>query len=270
MAFELIYTSAPRGLRPGTSGYCTVAHTVGMAPPLIRTLEAISAYRPASGETGAQAAASFMHLRVPGPHGTYNILSRIAPAGLDHTWRPNKLAHHIVLEPHERAHAGPLWVLTRPQLFVEHWSGQPRLLQDPPTIPTGDELPGLDETPPGTSIDTRWAQKVAQTLSDASLSGFREGDSVPCSVIVPEAWDALTLAAEVISLLPPDRRWDVTFATRFVDPQPPAGLACSLRFIPAGSEAARAAARGRSLVIDLASPTQPPPARPHDGNEQRV
>ena len=45
MAHELIYTSAERGLRPGTRGYCTVAYTHGMMPQTLQLLEALSAYR---------------------------------------------------------------------------------------------------------------------------------------------------------------------------------------------------------------------------------
>ena len=45
MAKELIYTSAERGLRPGTRGYCTVAHTRGMRPQTIQILEGLSAYK---------------------------------------------------------------------------------------------------------------------------------------------------------------------------------------------------------------------------------
>ncbi|NBQ56298.1 MAG: hypothetical protein EBU36_06605, partial [Verrucomicrobia bacterium] len=39
MALELIYTSAPRGLRAGASGYCTIAQTRGMREDLVAALE---------------------------------------------------------------------------------------------------------------------------------------------------------------------------------------------------------------------------------------
>ena len=31
MSQEIVYTSAPKGLKPGSSGFCTVASTAGMA-----------------------------------------------------------------------------------------------------------------------------------------------------------------------------------------------------------------------------------------------
>jgi len=37
MALELVYTSAERGLRAGTSGFCTVAMTRGLPPALVLT-----------------------------------------------------------------------------------------------------------------------------------------------------------------------------------------------------------------------------------------
>ena len=45
MTQELIYTSAPRGLKPGSHGFCTVAVTQGMPPNLAERLEALSGYR---------------------------------------------------------------------------------------------------------------------------------------------------------------------------------------------------------------------------------
>lgn len=46
MAYELFYTSAPKGLRPLTSGICTVGMTRGFPGPFIPRLEALSGYRP--------------------------------------------------------------------------------------------------------------------------------------------------------------------------------------------------------------------------------
>jgi hypothetical protein len=42
---ELIYTSAPRGLKPGSCGFCTVVGTHGMSAALMQRLEALSGYR---------------------------------------------------------------------------------------------------------------------------------------------------------------------------------------------------------------------------------
>ena len=46
MSQELHYTSVPRGLKPGSRGFCTVALTPHMPGPLVDRLEALSGYQP--------------------------------------------------------------------------------------------------------------------------------------------------------------------------------------------------------------------------------
>ena len=45
MSQEIIYTSAPQGLKPGSRGFCTVVSTSGMAKNLAERLESRSGYR---------------------------------------------------------------------------------------------------------------------------------------------------------------------------------------------------------------------------------
>jgi len=45
MPKQLIYTSAPRGIVPGQSGYCTVARSAEMREPLMLRLEQLSYYQ---------------------------------------------------------------------------------------------------------------------------------------------------------------------------------------------------------------------------------
>ena len=54
MSHEIIYTSAPQGLKPGSHGFCTVAATAGIAKNLLERLESLSGYRHAfmAEETG--------------------------------------------------------------------------------------------------------------------------------------------------------------------------------------------------------------------------
>ena len=46
MSWELYYTSANRGLRPHSSGFCTVARTDGMSAAVVERLESLSSYQP--------------------------------------------------------------------------------------------------------------------------------------------------------------------------------------------------------------------------------
>jgi len=48
MSQELINTSAPRGLKPGSKGFCTVAMTAGLTTAWAERLESLSVYAPFS------------------------------------------------------------------------------------------------------------------------------------------------------------------------------------------------------------------------------
>src|SRR5688572_1689102 len=101
MAQEIIYTSAPQGLRPGTYGFCTVAATAGMPSSLLERLEALSGYShlyPPDDPRAALNPVVHSHLILKLNGRRVHVVSRIADAGLDYSQRSNKLAHHAVLE----------------------------------------------------------------------------------------------------------------------------------------------------------------------------
>ena len=75
MPRQLIYTSAPRGLTPGQSGYCTVARSRDLREALIPRIEKLSYYTPeANGGAGAVICAHRI-LDLRGTH--FHVLSRI-------------------------------------------------------------------------------------------------------------------------------------------------------------------------------------------------
>ena len=122
MAFELLYTSAPQGLQPGVSGFCTVAMTRGLPSALAEKLESLSAYRAIFAPSDPQAhlnPITHSHVRLQVAGRSYHVLSRIGPAGLDYSDRPNKFAHHLVLEPRELPAGGPAWLLLQPGVMRE-------------------------------------------------------------------------------------------------------------------------------------------------------
>src|SRR5690606_29192447 len=99
MSQELIYTSAPRGLKPGSRGFCTVQSTQGMARKLADQLENLSGYRYVFPPHGPQAAlnpVAWSHWKLTVGGRPMHVLSRIADAGLDYTQRTNKFVHHGV------------------------------------------------------------------------------------------------------------------------------------------------------------------------------
>src|SRR5688572_8733432 len=143
MSEEIIYTSAPRGLKSGSRGFCTVASTPGMASTLAALLESLSGYRhlanPGAGEAANPTVYCHMRARVGGNQ--LQILSRIADAGLDYSGRSNKLAHHVVLTPQEVVSAGPAWVQQQAGFHRDNWNGDPRILARGRRPPQGDNSP---------------------------------------------------------------------------------------------------------------------------------
>ena len=117
MASELIYTSAERGLRPGTRGYCTVAHTRGLAPAALQVMEALSAYKSLYGvheEVFADNPISFSHYCSTLLGRSVSVLSRVSPVQAVY-WCSNKLAHHVLL--HAENISRPLVAESATRLF---------------------------------------------------------------------------------------------------------------------------------------------------------
>jgi len=210
MSQEIVYTSAPKGLKAGSRGFCTVASTSGMAVNLAERLESLSGYRHAylpHEEKASLNPVNYSHQTVTVGGRKYHVLSRICNAGLDYTQRSNKLAHHVALDQREAmaAPGGPAWVLKDDDFCVTQWSGDPRHL------PSG-RTPRTDDCPQGKCVawakatgDAGWAGVLAESLE--------KNAGRPMSIIFKPETDTLQLLVEAISLLPAEKRWNVTFST---------------------------------------------------------
>jgi hypothetical protein len=246
MSHELHYTSLPRGLKPGSRGFCTVATTPNLSRPLAERLESLSGYQPVyppGDPAAAQNPVVRAHVKVSIGSRPVHVLSRIGPAGLDYSSRPNKYAHHVVLEPAELPSAGPAWLLGQPGFLETAWLGEPRVLPAGRVPPAGDRAPGVASTWQARTGDAGWAG----VLAEAFLADPRR----PAYLVFRPGTELLPLFEEAIALLPASRRWDVEFSTYFT--QLPQGISCSWRGVLDGSELALQAARiPGSLVIDLA------------------
>lgn len=246
MALELIYTSAERGLRPGTRGFCTVAYTQGMPPELVQVLEALSAYKnlyPLHDARFLRNPVGYSHFAYTIKYQQYHILSRVGPTEADHTQRDNKLAHHLVLSKRELCEAGPAWLAAADGFFADAWNSVPGLIEQPRAIPAAaGALPTRAETWELLAGDAGWAGSLAYH--------FLSKPGAPVCLLYEPGAPVLALFAEALALVPPDRRWQVTFNTyhSFL----PAGTTCAWRGCPAETDAAREARRQpRALVLDL-------------------
>lgn len=268
MTFELYYTSAISGLRPGASGFCTVAMTAGLPAALAMRLESLSSYRFVFDAGSARAARNpvqWAHWRVPSASGgaQADVLSRIGFCGFDHTGRPNHLAHHLVLDNVSAQLAGPTWLMRQRGVLASAWSGEPCILPPRKMLPAGTAEPRPCAAWERATGDAGWAGVVAAGFLVKAAAGEMVA---PTYIIVDLAADtaeadALAMMDEAIALLPPRYRWQVTFNTHFTEL--PAGLTCAWRVVAAGTPAAVAARRSRTagMLLDL---TQSRGAAPAD------
>ena len=90
---QLLYTSAPRLLEAGKTGFGTLARSKDMPQPLVSFLERISAFDRQAGVAALQCYTIHRMGKV-----LFHVFSRIGDCGADYTGRTNHLAHHYVIE----------------------------------------------------------------------------------------------------------------------------------------------------------------------------
>jgi hypothetical protein len=256
MSYELYYTSAPEGLKPGSKGFCSVAHTAGMPRQLVERLESISAYRhefPAGSNNPANPIA-WSHLIMTLTGKEYHILSRICDNGVDYSQRSNFLAHHLVLETSEVVAGGPLWLMNQTGVLAENWDGTLNDRLPPRIMPLGDTPAGPCRQWQHALGDAGWAGLLAET--------FVKTPKKPVGLVYGREHDVLALLSEVMALLPPALRWQLTFNTYFTSlaASVRCGWRCGMRDTNSGSAAARYGASG-GLLINLTDPGQMPPLK---------
>lgn len=214
MPWQLIYTSAPRGLVSGQSGFCTVARSGDLREALAQRLEQLSYYhylRVAEAAT-ANRNPTVCAFRILDLRGTkYHVLTRIQPCGLDFTARTNHLAHHLVFESGELAQLpSPAAILRHWSGWMSSWQGEPRLLEDP----------ALNDFGAAAAKPCLPAQTWLQITGDAGrAAGLLESECVRgCYLVCPAGSEGqvLQMFSETLQLLNPNgqyalRPWRHTF-----------------------------------------------------------
>lgn len=239
MIQEIIYTSAQSGLKSGSSGFCTVVCTAGMDQRTAQRLEGLSGYRHPFGINDPRNPVNFQHLTMRIGSAKTHVLSRICDAGPDHTGRSNKLAHHIAFSQ-PPSPSGPANCFDAKGPFVSKWDGKTEQRPSPTlaSIPVADT--NIDAWTSLTG-DGGWAGHVAEQLLKSKQ---------PIHILFPPGTSTLPLLTEVLDVIPPARRWEVTFSTYYTIPI--AGAECQLRFILDGTkEATRLRNDARAVLIDL-------------------
>ena len=218
-----------------------------MVAPLAVALEGLSAYRPVFPIGHARVAENpvvYSHLKLQVAGKSWYVLSRVADYGLDYSQRTNKLAHHLVLDKSELPTAGPASLLRTAGIMRESWEGDPKVvppkpISRQPSTPTGVCLAWKDMTG-----DAGWAGVLAES--------FLKDPARPVILLFEPGQDLRPLIDESLSLLPPEKRWDVTFSTYFTGSSQ--GITCLWRGIVVGSKEATESLRFvNALRIDLTS-----------------
>ncbi len=244
MAFKLVYTSAPKGIKEGSFGFCTVACSRDLSERTIAALEAFSGYRRifVDEEQASQNPTVYSHVLLDDGETTLRVLSRIADAGLDYNDRNNKIACHLILEPTELREVGPTVFFSEPGLFDKRWEGEPQVFDKPFVLP--QIAPAIDscEEWKKTTGDSGWAGILASTVYTDR----------PVVLIVRPEHDVLRLYQEALSLLSPVMRWQATFSTFYT--KTPPGIRCQWKAAIVGSQESQTLrAIPDVLVLDLTS-----------------
>jgi hypothetical protein len=246
MSHELFYTSAPKGLQPGSRGFCTVASTRNLPAAVAEKLESLSAYRavfPPHDPRASQNPVVYSHLQLNIAGKVHYVLSRVSAAALDYTQRSNKFAHHVVLTGGELPPGGPAWLLSQPGFMETTWEGPVRWLDAGRVPPHGEASPPPCREWQKRTGDAGWAGVVAESFGNGGRLAY---------LIIEPGLDPLPLIAEALALLPPRRRWDVTFTTYFAGL--PLDVNCVWRCVLKGSPEEKNSRRlPGSLIIDLTS-----------------
>ena len=204
MNSELIHTSLARGL-DGGSGYTVAGRTGGMPRAMSDTLSRLSGLPNAWSDATIEEKILCAFRQVECAGQRLEVLSHIAPSGMDYTGRTNRLSHHRVVDARAMHDSDPAALLEDDSLWLREWIGAARELG-------GGELPARlarEDAPLHTWErvfgDAGWAASVLEVVMKSGIGVW---------LVVPARSKKLRLCAEMMALLPQAQRWQFTFATR--------------------------------------------------------
>lgn len=228
MAKELVYTSVPRGLQPGKSGFCVAAATATLEDIWIRKLPDLTAYAavaPLHGKDAHQNPVNYLYINMNLPsQPPRRVFARISACDPDYTGRSNKIAHFIIADYAECPDDGPAALLSR-ENFTTAWLDQPKAL-NPRRLKPSDKS--------GFAAHNWRSIFNDSGMAGAPLDAFFLNPKKPIYFVMNASVNLLELLKETFSLLPPERRWDIPFCTYFVNL--PQDITCPWRGILKGSE----------------------------------
>lgn len=194
MAHQLVYTSAPKLLEAGRSGFGTVARSKAIPPLAVGVIERFSQFANLRGTDRTRFI--FTHRRVTAGNNRFHLLTRIRDAGSDYTGRTNHIAHHLFIPVEEVARAEAAGItpadVMRQFAWLERWDGPARFLDPSDEVAIPSFRPLCRESRRATWIATTGHPSHARVLA---------WDGAPRTgvLVVPEASDVLGLLGEALA-----------------------------------------------------------------------
>lgn len=257
MAWQLIYTSAPRLLDAGRTGFGTVARHRAVSGLLASTIERFSQFARLPGYDTKRVVYSHRLLTVGS--GEFHVLSCLRDAGSDYTGRTNHLAHHLIAEAREIRNLGLAGITPADILlgmpWLETWTSSPRFLE------SADEINLSTFRNPESN---EW-QRLTGNLHHALLP-WSPSAKKGLYFVLPPGLDARPLILESLQEHPGDS-WKIPFTTCLE----PNDDVADFKWIavPASSPLCPQPGAASRLILDLTQPAQlpDPPPLPRDTPE---
>ena len=242
MPQQLIYTSAPRGVDVGRSGYCTVARSSTMGESLVQRLEQFSYYERLSEHGGKEERTVFIFRNIDIRGKAYYVLSRIKDAPADYTGRTNFIAHHLVFTPDEVAN------MPTPAVLLNHWSRWENQWEKEPTLFVNESWAELEELKKLTHLPAKhWLNETADAGRAAGLLGLNTGVFTAHDFKPELILNLLSESLELLQLAGPNWRslaWQRTFSVGCQPQDNPADF--SWRFLTSGLPFEASLSQGRA------------------------
>ena len=254
--FELCYTSLPKGLAPGSSGYTTVGQSPQMRIMHVKEAERLSSFQflnVTDPRAFSREPVNYIHLQLTIDKQKVHIVSRIAACQPDHTGRSNYFAHHTLLSRQEAqpCTAGPAQLAASHAFLMTEWTGDARILP-PRDLPAISNQGTTDNAIKAAGLDPGWGPVLADRLCDRGIK--------QTYLVYSLGTDMLGIVVDVLSNLTPEERWQATFVTHATKTFPPLGFDCRLRCVVADTPYAKEVlSRFPKDTIDLSKHPAAPP-----------
>ncbi len=200
---QLIYTSAPKLLESGKSGFGTVAQSRQLPQVLKGQLERISAF-----DRDARVDSYLLYSTHQFGQNRYHIFSRIGNSGTDYTLRTNHTAHHWVVTEADIQTTG--WISSTPAalMFALRHCWQNSWNQAPQWIEAESPLPAV-----ATMNGNSWSRFTGNSATAhwLAMPEFADGAYLVCAEARSDD-DLLSLLHEAM-LERADKGWGMGYAT---------------------------------------------------------